>query len=207
MAAMCCLKSTPPSFEINEGFVVTPSANPNSAASRISLRFAVSRKNFITKDSLPQKALRHLVNKSADAGYFNFHYITGLHARNARGRASRNQVAGIQCHDLRDVPYKKGDRECHVSRVAFLFHFTVKTGLDGGIFWIDVRFNPRADRTEGIERFAASELYVLALKIARRDVVHACVSENIAQWIFPAWNVARDASDHNTEFTFVLDLL
>src|SRR5689334_17035947 len=46
---MCCLKSTLPSFEINVGFVVTPSARPNDAASRISFKFAVSRKNFMTK--------------------------------------------------------------------------------------------------------------------------------------------------------------
>src|SRR5947209_18273794 len=48
MAAMCCLKSTPPSFATREGLVVTPSAMPSDAASRISLRFAVSIKNFIS---------------------------------------------------------------------------------------------------------------------------------------------------------------
>ena len=47
ISAMCCLKSTLPSFEIRVGLVVTPSARPRAAALRISSRFAVSRKNFI----------------------------------------------------------------------------------------------------------------------------------------------------------------
>jgi len=47
------LKSTLPSFEINVGFVVTPSAKQNDAASRISFKFAVSRKNFMTNSYLP----------------------------------------------------------------------------------------------------------------------------------------------------------
>jgi hypothetical protein len=47
IAAMCSSNSTLPSFAINEGLVVTPSAIPKAAASRISLRLALSRKNFI----------------------------------------------------------------------------------------------------------------------------------------------------------------
>ena len=35
MAAMCCLKSTLPSLAIRLGFVVTPSASPSAAPSRI----------------------------------------------------------------------------------------------------------------------------------------------------------------------------
>src|ERR1043165_342603 len=48
MAATCARKSTPPSLATSEGFVVTPSTKPSAAPSRISSRFAVSRKNFIT---------------------------------------------------------------------------------------------------------------------------------------------------------------
>src|SRR6185436_11260050 len=123
---MCCLKSTSPSFEMSDGLVVTPSARPSAAPSRISLRLAVSRKNFITRLLL----LRHPVYESADSTYFNFHRIAVLHARDARRRSSRNQVTGIQRHDLRDVPYKKGDRKGHVSRVTFLFYFAVESRLD-----------------------------------------------------------------------------
>src|SRR5215217_6149291 len=110
---MCCLKSTPLSFAISDGLVVTPSARPSAAPSRISLRLAVSRKNFITSS--------YAISENTDPRHFYFDHIAGVHARDACRRSSRNQVTGIQCHDLRDVSYKKGDSECHVSRVAFLF--------------------------------------------------------------------------------------
>src|SRR5262249_33644238 len=44
---MCSLKSTLPSLDTSDGLVVTPSSIPRLAASRISLRLAVSMKNFI----------------------------------------------------------------------------------------------------------------------------------------------------------------
>src|SRR5262249_50197214 len=47
MVCICSLKSTLPSFETSDGLVVTPSSIPRLAASRISLRLAVSKKNFI----------------------------------------------------------------------------------------------------------------------------------------------------------------
>src|SRR6185503_8357536 len=99
--------------------------------------------------------LGHTIYESADSAHFHFYRIAVLHARDARGRPRRNQVARIQCHDLRDVPYKKGDRKRHVSRVAFLFYFTVETGLDGNTARIDFSFNPRTDGTECVKRFAA----------------------------------------------------
>src|SRR5919202_3114476 len=47
MAATCARKSAAPSLATSEGLVVTPSTTPSAAPSRISFRFAVSRKNFI----------------------------------------------------------------------------------------------------------------------------------------------------------------
>src|SRR6185503_319318 len=114
---------------------------------------------------------------------FNFYCIAVIHARDACGRSSRNQIAGIQSHDVRDVPYKKGDREGHVSRVTFLFYFSIETRLDRNIGWIDLSFDPRPDRAERVKRFATSKLHVFSLKIAGSDVVHARVTENIIQWI------------------------
>src|ERR1041384_5805400 len=161
IAAMCFLKSTSPSFAISDGFVVTPSASPSDAPSRISFKFAVSRKNFIAR--LLSCGIHNLVAENADPVHFYFDCIAVLHAGNARGRSGRNQVARIQCHDLRDVSYKKGDRECHVSRVAFLFHFAVQTRLDCNIGRIDVSLNPRTHRTKRVKRFATRELNVFAL--------------------------------------------
>ena len=80
------LKSTSPSFAISDGLVVTPSARPRDAPSRISLRFAVSRKNFIMKLPLnvspgTQNHRSHnRVSQNTDSSYFHFHRIAGLHS-------------------------------------------------------------------------------------------------------------------------------
>src|SRR5687768_13435486 len=218
IAAMCCLKSTFPSFAIREGLVVTPSARPNAAPSRISLRFAVSRKNFIAKNSsqkMPHQThrsltgvwIKNLITQHADACYFNFNRIAVPHSRNARWRSCCNQVAGIQSHDLRDVPYKKGDRKCHVSRVTFLFYFTIQTSLNCNIVWIEFCLNPRPDRAESLKRLAACELNVFSLQVSRSNVVNARVTKNITQRIVAARKLSCESSDYNAELAFVLDLL
>src|SRR5215217_8859375 len=107
--------------------------------------------------------VRNLIPEDTDSRHFNLYRIALLHSRDARRRSSRNQVAGIQCHDLRDVPYKKGDRKRHVSRVAFLFHFTVEASLDCNIVWVDIGLDPRTHGTERVKRFTTSELHVLTL--------------------------------------------
>src|ERR1700741_4058260 len=151
--------------------------------------------------------LRHSVYKGADPTHFNLYRIAVLHPRDACGRSSRNQVTGIQCHDLRDVPYKKGDRKCHVSRVAFLFYFAVETCLDGHAARIALSLEPRTPRATRVKRLTASELDVFALQVARSDVVHARVAKDVAERIVGLGNVVGETSDYNAEFSFVLDLL
>src|SRR6267142_3559558 len=63
IAAMCCLKSTPPSLAMRDGLVVTPSARPNELASRISFRLAVSIKNFIKTSPAPKCGACQLVQR------------------------------------------------------------------------------------------------------------------------------------------------
>src|SRR5215207_4155715 len=151
--------------------------------------------------------IKNLITQHADARYFNLNRIAVSHSRNARRRSCRNQVAGIQSHDLRDVPYKKGDRKRHVSRVTFLFYFAIETSLDRNIVWIDVCLNPGTDRAESVKRLAACELNVFSLQVARGNVVDARITKNITQRIVAARKLAREPSYHNAEFTFVLDLL
>src|SRR5258705_7644711 len=119
MAAICCLKSTPPSLAISEGLVVTPSAIPNEAPSRISFRFAVSRKNFIITSCLHVAAscrlghgttlrlvcIINLVPQDADAFHLNFDNIPVLHPRNPCGGSCRNEVPRVKRHNRCYIPY------------------------------------------------------------------------------------------------------
>ena len=48
---------------------------------------------------------------------------------------------------------------------------------------IEAGDDERTDRTKSVERLAACKLHVLALQIARGDVVDAGVAENVAERI------------------------
>src|SRR5262245_36378666 len=172
----------------------------------MSLRFAVSRNNFITR-LLSSTGLGHPIHERANPTHFNLHYIAGLHTRDSRGRSGRDQVSGVQCHDLRDVPYKKGDRKGHVGSVTFLFYFAVETRLDADIRRIDFRLNPRSHGTKRVKRLAACELNVFALQIARGDIVETRVAKDITQRIVAARDLACTPANHDPKLTFVFDLL
>ena len=83
------------SFEQREGLVVTPSTIPQLASSRISSRFAVSRKNFMSSSSRSVGFRRRsrdpahdLVRQRPDALDLDVHPVARLH-RARRPPASR----------------------------------------------------------------------------------------------------------------------
>src|ERR1700751_4813637 len=112
-----------PSFATRDGFVVTPSRTPISWPSRISLMFAVSRKNFMCLlplqlthggESLlyfrcrPAALGNHKVRESPEARDADLHAIVGFERTNSRGSSCENKIARQQGPNLADVTDYRG---------------------------------------------------------------------------------------------------
>src|SRR4029077_4445884 len=106
-----------PSLATSDGFVVTPSRTPIAWPSRISLMFAVSRKNFIGLPLRPtQSGERTLylrcgpapfghdkIGECSKASDAHFYAILCLKRANSGGSSGENQIAGQQRHHATDV--------------------------------------------------------------------------------------------------------
>ena len=68
--------------------------------------------------------------------------------------------------------------------LPFCFTSPLNACGDVRISGIDIGDDPRSDRAKRVERFAARELHVFALKIASGDIVDARVAQHVTQRVF-----------------------
>ena len=73
-----------------------------------------------------------------------------------------------------------------------------------GCVVVEAERDARANRREGVEAFRARELDVLALELARGDVVDARQPEDVPMRV-RLWHLRRARADHHADFRLVID--
>src|SRR5215469_18743478 len=121
----------------------------------------------------------HRIVQHANAGDRDVYRITRNDRANTRGRARSEQIAGHQGHHARDPTNQIGDRIDHQRSVTRLAQLPIHTCFDQDIAGVELCFNVRANRTKRIESFCTRKLHVAFLKVARRNIVQAGVTENV----------------------------
>src|ERR1044072_4192022 len=81
----------------------------------------------------------------------------------ARGRARRDKVTGVERHDVRDVADEEGDGEGHGARAPALPDFAVDARFGAQVCRVESGYEVRADGAEGVEGLGARKLNVLSL--------------------------------------------
>src|ERR1700730_4417400 len=74
---------------------------------------------------------------------------------------------------------------------------------------VEIGLHPRSSRAESVERFGMTQMQEVAtdpLNIARRNIIHAGVAEQVLQH-FAWWRIAHRALHYDGEFTLVFELL
>src|SRR5208282_1816770 len=179
ISRMVSLKVLPsPSFAISEGLVVTPSRMPSEAASRISLMFAVSRKNFIAAPNHPMsRSPDDPIPQRSNARNRDLHHVSRLHRTDARGRTGGDHISRHERHHLRTITDDLVQRKDEIGGGAVLFALAVDAGFYGhSLPRVGYVADDRPDRAECIEALATGPLPVFALQVARSHVVEAGVA-------------------------------
>lgn len=94
----------------------------------------------------------------------------------------------------------------HVGQGCLLTDLAVDPGLDRRRRRIELRADGRTERAERVEALGPSPLAVLALEVARRDIVGDRVAEHVVEGI-RRLHVLRDPSDHDGQLALVFGLL
>src|SRR6185369_3784041 len=117
--------------------------------------------------------LNNGIAQYADAFDLDFHRVARAQRTDSRRGAGQDHVARLERHHGGDELDEKITRENHVARVAVLADLAVDARLQRERGDVELRLDAWADRREGVEAFAARELHVLLLQVARGDVVRA----------------------------------
>ena len=126
---------------------------------------------------------------------------------NTLGRTRRNNVTGFQRHTKGQIPNDSRDGENHLAGSARLALLAIDTETDGEILRVVNRARmdyPRPHCTRAIETLALEPLVVVALQIARGQVVDYRVAENRIE-CRRFRNVASACADHNPEFGLIVE--
>src|SRR5436190_13110088 len=119
----------------------------------------------------------HRITQHANSGDGDFNDIASDQGADTRRRAGSDDVARKKRHHARNPANEKGDGINHQRGLAGLAESAVDVRFDMQAGGIEIGFDMRANGTERIEAFAAGELYVALLEVARSDVVEAGVAE------------------------------
>jgi hypothetical protein len=120
------------------------------------------------------------------------------------GVPGEDHVAGQQGHEGRDVFDQRRDAEHHLARLPRLADVAVHAGLDAHVVGVQVGLDPRPERARPVEPLRARPLIVGLLQVAERDVVPACVPEDVLERLLGT-DVPRDPSDHDGQLPLVVD--
>src|SRR5262249_31481198 len=129
-------------------------------------------------------AIDHAVLEHADAGDLDLDDVGGIQVADARGRARRDDVAGLERH----VHARERDERRHVedqiARRRVLANLTVDARDHAKLRRIQPTDDAGPDRAERVEALRARPLTVALLEVADGDVVDARETHDGAECIF-----------------------
>src|SRR5438034_545822 len=125
-----------------------------------------------------------------------------------RGRASRDQVVGLERHRQACERNHLGDREDHLCRRRILHHLAVQGAADPerlGVGNLLSRDEARADGAERVDRLRPRPLAVGELQVAGADLVDADVAADGLERL-TLRDIADALADDDAQLRFVVDL-
>src|SRR5439155_1754467 len=138
----------------------------------------------------------------------DFHYIAGLDRSHAFRCSGGYQIPGKKGHDVRDIANHNIQGKNEIARVALLAKYTVDRGFNRHASpRIDLIRYYRSNGAKCIEPFGPGPLIIFVLQIARGEIVHAGVAENVRTHIFFWRKLVTSLGDHDSKFAFIIGLL
>src|SRR6185437_5641218 len=150
-------------------------------------------------------AADYAVGQGADVLNGDGDGVADLERADACGRAGEDHVPGQQRHRLAHVRDQVGHVADHLRGAAGLLELVVDRAGQREVGRVDLGFDPRAERAEGVEALRPPPLPFGPLQVAGGHVVGAGVAEH---YIFHAFagNLAAQPADHDREFGLEVDL-
>src|SRR5271157_375129 len=160
------------------------------------------------RDCAKSRARRmHRIAQHANTRHGDFHGVSRNERADSRGCAAGNQVAGEQGHHARNPADQEGYGIDHEGGVARLAAFAIDVGLDQDVARIELRFDMRSGGAKRVKALGASELHIALLEIARGNIVHAGVAQDVGKWIVIIAEMRALLADHDAQLAFVLDAI
>ena len=115
---------------------------------------------------------------------------------------------GNKRHRLRNMPNHNVQRKDEIPRVPLLPHLTIDTGFHAHSRpRINLIGHHRTDRTERVESLGPRPLPVFILKVARRDVIHARVSQNVLPDVGIRRRLVASLANHHPQLALMINPL
>src|SRR6266403_3168377 len=146
----------------------------------------------------------HRITQHSDSSDADLHGIAGDERAYAGGRAGGDYVAGIERHHAGNPADQKSAGVNHERSVTGLADCTVDARFDENACGVEIGLDVRANGAKGVEAFAARELNIAFLYVARGDVVEAGVAKNVRQRVIGIAELRATAADYDGKLAFVL---
>ncbi len=133
--------------------------------------------------------------------------VAGLHGADAGWGSGRDEVAGLEGHEGRDVAEEFRNGKDEVGGRAGLAQLAVEVRGegDGGGDGVELVGNDGAGGAEGVPALASGPLAVGFLDVAGGDVVDEGVAADVIVGVVGWGEVAAGASDDDRELAFEVD--
>src|SRR5438477_8032122 len=149
--------------------------------------------------------VRHWIAQASYPYHCYFDYLARHHRTNALRRSCGDQISGKQRHHLRDVADHNVQGKKEISRVAVLPDGAIDGRLHADAApGIDLVGDDRSDRTKSVEPLGAGPLSIFILQIARGEVIHARVAENVGPHILGLGELVTRLADDDPKLTFIV---
>ena len=146
-----------------------------------------------------------MVAQRSDPVYCDANLIARLHRPDPPCRSGGYDIPWIKRHEATDVFEQLENIENKNLRVSVLHDFSVENGPDMCIFRIELSFNPRSERTKGIESLAARAQGFHCLQVACRYIVQAGITQYVFRGI-PAPDLFAFLFIFKGQLCFIIEL-
>src|SRR5215831_568053 len=138
----------------------------------------------------------------------DFHYVACHYRSHTFRGPGRDQISRKQSHKLTDVTNDDIERKDEVARRALLPNLAIYAGFDRHSRpGIEVRRHQRPHRTERVEALAPGPLPILLLQVARSEVVHCRVTQDVGSHVVVRAQLMAGAAHYHAQFSLVVRAL
>ena len=170
----------------------------------------LSRMRILPKPDV-RRALRlwgmHRITQHSDSRDRYLHDVV-RDERADSGRSTRgDHISWIKRHHPGYPSDEKFARIGHERSAAGLAQRAIDVGFDEHVRGIKIGLDMWPDGTKRVEAFGPRELHIGLLQVARGNVIHAGIPEDIFESVVGVGQMRTAAPDHNSKLRFMFDAL